>query len=318
MQTTTENGSDWLKAVANGDSTNPVSVSVNGYGLASGTYRGTVILSSPGAGNPPVQVPVELDVTYSGVPTLVNSNPPGVKVTVNGIQYVTPAAFMGAILSFPYVTAPSGYLSLGPGRRAIFTGWTGGALQSQHTVTAFWGQTVTANFQVQYELTTNVFPACSGTITPSGGWYNQGDFHFMFATPADQFQVQPGQELQGAIFTSPKTVTAHFICPAGQLCNHAGGPFTRATVNPAERHRLEQLVSTGYPDRLPAYLRRRESRCSIAERRLRESHNYGDRNTVTIPITAEGITAVTYFATDERDNREPPITLNVKFDLTRR
>lgn len=60
---------NWLSVTPGSGSTNgTLSVSVNTNGLAPGTYNGTVMVSSTGAGNSPLSVPVSLTVTSA--PTL--------------------------------------------------------------------------------------------------------------------------------------------------------------------------------------------------------------------------------------------------------
>lgn len=68
----TTSGGNWLGVTpASGSTPAALSVSVNGAGLAVGTYNGAIVITSAGAANSPVNVPVTLTVTAA--PTLSTS-----------------------------------------------------------------------------------------------------------------------------------------------------------------------------------------------------------------------------------------------------
>ena len=77
---------NWLSAIGGGNTPGNVSVAVNPTGLAAGTYNGSVTLTSAGAGNSPMTVPVTLTVTAA-------PPPPTTSLTVSP-----------ATLSFAYTT----------------------------------------------------------------------------------------------------------------------------------------------------------------------------------------------------------------------
>ena len=62
VSATTAAGGPWLQVTSGGATPGSLTVSVSPVGLAPGTYAGTVALSSTGAGNSPLLVPVTLDV----------------------------------------------------------------------------------------------------------------------------------------------------------------------------------------------------------------------------------------------------------------
>ena len=62
---------------------------------------------------------------------------------------------------------------MGEGVRAIWTSWSdGGAIA--HNIIANGSTNYKANFQMQYQLTSQKSPVCGGTVTPAGNWFDAG------------------------------------------------------------------------------------------------------------------------------------------------
>lgn len=111
----------------------------------------------------------------SATATIVTSSPAGLSVLVDGTAYTTPHSFSWAANSSHTVNLTS---PQGTGTRYVFSKWSDSGAQS-HTITATAaGGTVTATFNTQYQLTGQVTPAGSGTLsaTPgaSDGYYAAG------------------------------------------------------------------------------------------------------------------------------------------------
>ena len=66
---TTDAGGPWLQITSGGNTPGTVTASVSPVGLAPGTYTGTIALSSDGAGNTPLLIPVTIMVSTSTVLT---------------------------------------------------------------------------------------------------------------------------------------------------------------------------------------------------------------------------------------------------------
>jgi uncharacterized protein (TIGR03437 family) len=69
VSATTDTGGPWLQVTSGGNTPGTVTASVSTTGLAPGTYTGTIALSSAGAGNTPLLIPVTLMVSTSAVLT---------------------------------------------------------------------------------------------------------------------------------------------------------------------------------------------------------------------------------------------------------
>jgi uncharacterized protein (TIGR03437 family) len=94
---TTSSGSNWLVAgPATGTTPQPVTISVNPAGLAPGNYDGTVTISSAGAGNSPVSIPVKLTV---GTSTMLNADTGGLTFNYQTTTQQVPAAQLVHITS---------------------------------------------------------------------------------------------------------------------------------------------------------------------------------------------------------------------------
>ncbi|MBL8232507.1 MAG: hypothetical protein JNL98_28680, partial [Bryobacterales bacterium] len=100
-----------------------------------------------------------------------------------------------------------------PGEQFVFQNWSDGGAIS-HSITASAGATFTANFQRQTQLTTQVTPTGSGTVSPPGGFFDASQSLQLTATPANgcfAFGSWSGNAPGGLVnMSSPQTVTATF------------------------------------------------------------------------------------------------------------
>jgi hypothetical protein len=104
----------------------------------------------------------------------VSSNPSGSSnaVTVDGAGIVTPHTFNWTMGSSHLLNANVTF-TCGTGCQYVFSNWSDGGSQG-HLITANNNETITANFNQQYYLTTNASPNNGGTVTPTSGWVNSG------------------------------------------------------------------------------------------------------------------------------------------------
>jgi len=112
---TVASSGSWLSATGSGNTPGSVSVSVNPASLAAGTYNGSVSISSSGAANSPLTVPVTLTVAAAPPPTTANLT-------------ATPAS-----LAFSYTAGGAS-----PAGKTISVGSSGGALTYTVASTGTW------------------------------------------------------------------------------------------------------------------------------------------------------------------------------------
>lgn len=164
---------------------------------------------------------VTANFTGSAQSFTVTTNPPGIPITVDGNTLTAPQTFQWAVGSVHTIGTTSPQVS--GGARGVFANWSdGGALS--HTITASAGTTYTANFTIQYLLTT---AASGGTISaipasPGGdGFYNSGTVVQLTANASSgrQFSSWSGDATgstnpTSVSMTAQKTVTANFTSSA--------------------------------------------------------------------------------------------------------
>jgi len=205
--------------------------------------------------------------------------------------------------------------------RAAFDNWSTGETAQQITASA---QThYTANFHTQYQLTTSVSPACGGTVSPAGGWFGANQAAFLNATPADQFQLASYSldsathpaPLGTVYFDKPRNVVARFACPSPGPAITRGAVYRCRGFSSAERGGLEHRRGAGQVYSLEAGLHGSVGAIPIDRRRECATHD-AQGNSTNLLVSLEGITSVTYLATDTAGNREPANTLLVKVDHT--
>ncbi|MBI4905785.1 MAG: S-layer homology domain-containing protein [Acidobacteria bacterium] len=147
----------------------------------------------------------------------ITSNPVGMSVTVDGINYVTPRSFTWNIgTSHTIATATQG-----TGTRYVFQSWSDGQAASHGINTPATSTTITANFATQYLLTVGLSDPTAGSVTrnpqATDGYYNAGSQVQLTAQAAalHQFSSWSGaasgvQNPLVVLMDGPKTVTANF------------------------------------------------------------------------------------------------------------
>ena len=105
------------------------------------------------------------------VTTIITSSTTGSGyVTIDGTSYTTPASFNWPSGS-SHTIAAVGPVSCGAGCQRIYSSWSDSGASS-HVISPTSSQTYTANFQLQYYLTTLSSPSNFGTVGTVSNWYN--------------------------------------------------------------------------------------------------------------------------------------------------
>jgi hypothetical protein len=147
----------------------------------------------------------------------VATNPTGLQVVVDGMNYTAPQTFSWSAGSSHTLSGSSPQPG-GTGTRYVYSSWSDGGGQS-HTITVpSTSTTYTANFTIQYSLTTSVSPSGGGTVSPSGvNWYNSGQNVSILATANTGYSFASwAVDLMGSTnptsvtMSGPKSVTANF------------------------------------------------------------------------------------------------------------
>jgi PKD repeat protein len=101
------------------------------------------------------------------ITTRFETNPPGLKLFIDGVEYVTPRTFTWPICSSHTVNAITPQMGP-PGYRYLFANWSDRGRAIHTILTPGAVTTFTASFNTQCALTVSVEPATWGRIRPSG------------------------------------------------------------------------------------------------------------------------------------------------------
>jgi List-Bact-rpt repeat protein len=148
----------------------------------------------------------------------IETNPAGLQITIDGVTSVAPQIF-DWVPGSSHTIATNSPQGAG-GTRNVFASWSDAGAIS-HSVAPTVATTFTANFEVQYLLTTGVSPGGSGSITTSpssgDGFYDSGAPVQLTATPIAGFTFAGfSGDLAGVtnpqfvVMNAPKTVIANF------------------------------------------------------------------------------------------------------------
>jgi uncharacterized repeat protein (TIGR01451 family) len=242
-------------------STSPATLSVPPLAIPAGLSRGQVTVTAQQPASGPVGVYVEASYgAVQGAPsplilvegvnypvtTLVTS-PPGLMVTVDGVNQTTPYSIVWTSTSSHTITVPGGAQAGSTGAQYILPVWSDGGGLSHLIYDPSPGNnpiinnTITASFTTQYYLTTGVNQAGAGTITPASGWQTPpvtisatptANSAYLFSsytcTPSCTVTGVSGSANTGSLaMTGPETVTANF----------SGSPTTQSiaslTISPS-------------------------------------------------------------------------------------
>ncbi len=169
---------------ANASCTFSVSVTATAVGTQNNT-TGPVTSTEGGTGGTAsasvgVTPPVTVQVT-------VGTTPAGLSFSVDGTTFTSQQTLTWVVGSSHTIATTSPQAGT-PGQQFAFNNWSDGGAIS-HTVVASPAVTAyTASFNTQYQLTTGVSPAGSGTVSPaSGQFFNAGTVVPVSATPNSGF-----------------------------------------------------------------------------------------------------------------------------------
>jgi hypothetical protein len=151
----------------------------------------------------------------SQVSLTFQTNPPGRSYSVNGVPYSTSQTLSfpaGAAVTLAAVTPQQ----ISPGTRHVFASWSQGGPAVQSLVVPTSNTTYTIQYNTEYQLTTAVSPAGSGSLL-GGNYYLAGSTVSLTpsANPGYAFLNYAG-DLSGTtipgsvVMNSPKSVTANF------------------------------------------------------------------------------------------------------------
>jgi hypothetical protein len=194
--------------------------------------KGTSTATNPAGGNAAGNL-VTYTFTYdlkanTGQPHItVATNPPGLRIAVDGASLVAPQTFSwdpGSAHSIG-ATSPQGI-----GTLFTFDSWSDGGNQTHTITTPSQDTTYTARFNAQYLLTGIVSPAAAGTITSdpccTNGYFDNGTPVNVTAVPNCGFtfanwtsDLSGPTNPQTITITGPKTVTANFTSNGANCTN---------------------------------------------------------------------------------------------------
>jgi hypothetical protein len=177
----------------------------------------------------------------------IDSAPSGRAIVVDNVGFTAPQTFQWQPGTNHTIATSSPQFGL-TGTRYLFSAWSdGGAISHAITVPAT-AATYTANFATHYELTTAVFPAGAGTVSPAtGGYYAAGQVVPVSATGSGNAFINwtgpvasPTNPSSTVIMNGPVSVIANFTTPTTLTLNSSSNPSVfgqqvtlTATVTPA-------------------------------------------------------------------------------------
>jgi len=146
----------------------------------------------------------------------IQTSPTALQFSLDGTAYTAPQT-----LSLPrgtHTIAVASPQAGTPGSQYVFASWSDGGAASHSIALGSSPLTLTANFQVQYQLNLSASPASGGTVTPAaGGFYNAGANVNLSATPAQGYSfagwtgdLSGTANPQSIAMSAPHRVTANF------------------------------------------------------------------------------------------------------------
>jgi Divergent InlB B-repeat domain len=143
----------------------------------------------------------------------VATSPAGLSITVDGTAYTAPQTFNWVVGSSHTLNTTSPQNASG-GTADVFSSWSDGGAQS-HSVTAPAATTTyTANFTLEYQLTTQASPSADGSVTPASGNYYAGGATVPVTATANSGFVFTNWTSTGGSFDSTTNASANFTMPS--------------------------------------------------------------------------------------------------------
>jgi len=263
-----------------GGATIPVTATANaGFQFTNWTSTGGTFDSSTSASTnfhmPSAPATVTGNFGSSAVSITITTGPANLLVSVDGGSFTAAPLTESWTPGSSHTIATTSPQAGSPGVQYVFSSWSdSGAISHAITVPGT-ATTYTANFNTQYQLTTQASPPADGTVTPaSGGYYAGGATIPVTATANAGFQFSNWTSTGGTFDSitaastnfhmpsAPATVTGNFspaavqitiiTSPANLLVSVDGGTFTAAplaeTWNIASSHTIATTSpQTGAP-----------------------------------------------------------------------
>ncbi|MBI3766741.1 MAG: hypothetical protein HY277_09620, partial [Ignavibacteriales bacterium] len=120
----------------------------------------------------------------NGLSVIVQTNPAGLQITVDGSMFVSPQTFNWLAGSSHTIAAPDSQAAGGK-KRYLWLNWSDGGAKS-HTVSSLKDTTFTATFTTQYFLTMTA--GVGGSVTPSSDWHDAGQIVPINAIPSTGYR----------------------------------------------------------------------------------------------------------------------------------
>jgi hypothetical protein len=164
--------------------------------------------------NQPLSVTARFD-TPSGGSTVIDTNPSGHTLLVDGTPYRAPQTFRWPATESHVVTVSSD--GAAPGSQWAFAAWGDGSLTNPRTLTgvaAGGNQSFTAGLKQQYQVAASAVPSTAGSFTGIG-WLDSGSTTSITAAPAAGFQFTG--------FTSPVSSSNPLVLTVNAPVNVVAG-----------------------------------------------------------------------------------------------
>lgn len=189
-------------------------------------WSGFGFFSTHGSANP-IQIPVN-DATLrytasftNGVITTVTSNPPGLRVVIDGTTQTTPRRFVWAPGTLHTLRVPTlSQTALSGNSRYQFAGWNLGAAASQDYTATAGPATLTADFTAEHRVTLLASPSAGGTLgvapaLPADGFVPAGTRLVLTPAPRPNFAFSGWSDDAASEVTVDRSLflTANFAIP---------------------------------------------------------------------------------------------------------
>lgn len=151
------------------------------------------------------------------MPVTVTTIPAGLTVTVDGLNYSSPAAFDWVSGTVHTLAAPSPQAASDGRSRSVFLRWNDNEPQTREVMAPLFSTNYTAEFSTQYLLETAAIPADGGAVSnyPAGPWYDAGQSVSLTAKTNSGYRVYFWQGIETAAGnTAQVTMNAYHLAKA--------------------------------------------------------------------------------------------------------